>query len=697
MDYDILELINVLLDGQTVYLSHAMRETNSTQRQVIYRLEKINSFLNAQNFTSIYVDDNKQFYFSESVRNFLISYLYNSKATTEYYLNKEERMNYIYLLLFISPDHLSLSYFTNALKVSKTTFTNDFKLLTEELQKKEIKVEYDRHNGYFLVGSESRIRNAMMEIVLDVLDKDHNQRLLEIFIEDNKLTNPESVRTYIRSMSKLYNIDFVDNRLTEFVYIFVLLKRRALSINDSKNIIMDLPYVKSLLEFEEYQFSQHLINKYYDEDYIYKDHENQYLTSWIVGVSIGNIEVDSVDIIFISNIVGKIIRRFQVLSGVNFENEEEIFRHVYAHMRPSYYRMLFGHPISNKLTTDIKTKYSQLFCLVEETMKSIFKNLEIEISDSEIAYICLHFHSIYPQLENTQAKVIKGLIICLNGVGSSAILYNELVEMFPNISFYHPIQVEELSNSNQDVDIIFTTHYFKEIENLDKTIIKVSPIMSHTQKSKVLREVDIKLGLELSEFDPIDGIMEIVHKYHGISENDETLKNEIMNALVPVRSEKNISNVSNSFGFIDMIHPDMMTLNITSSNPKEILEIVGKPLVKEGFATQNYLDTILNMHEVELSRMIIAEGVCLPHTVPIHGALKHGISIGVLKEPVLFGTSNPRPVEFIFFLSAPNNHSHIGAMAEFLELLRHDCFYQTLKTNSDKNLIIDYIAQKLGN
>ena len=101
------------------------------------------------------------------------------------------------------------------------------------------------------------------------------------------------------------------------------------------------------------------------------------------------------DCILISDMVGKIMTRFEYLSGVHYQDREEIFIQLYSHFRPAYYRLLFKLPIFNPLCDKVKEEYGELYQLMEETMKPFHVIFGEEIQSGEIAYLTMHFASIY--------------------------------------------------------------------------------------------------------------------------------------------------------------------------------------------------------------------------------------------------------------------------------------------------------------
>lgn len=693
VDYETINLIRTLVNREIVFLPDIMISEDATQRQIMYRLEKVNAFLAENNLCEITIGENKEFIISESARSLFLDFIYDQSEPSTYYLNRSERIKYIFLILFIEQDYVSTHDLTFNLQISKSTLMQDIKQLSEILNEKGIKVSNNRSQGYYLSGLERSIRKYMMNIVINSVSVDLNTRVLNYFIKKNNLDTFDEMREIIENLSKQYSITFVEERLTEFIYIFIMIKTRISSKVSESNLYNDIPTINYMNTFPEYTFSSTLLSKFLDASLYETD--TQYLTSWILGISVGDIEKNTEDIIFISDLVGKIIKRFEVVSGTRFADIEKTFRHIYSHLRPAYYRLMFKHPITNALTDTVINQYPDIYYLVKEALKPLFDICGYEIPREEISYLTLHFSSIYSNKEKGIIYKKKGLIICLNGVGSSVILYNELKHMFEEIDFYKPLEESKFDLSMYNPDIIFTTHYFKELKNIDVPILKVSPVMEQIDKHHIIQEARAKLGIDIGGFFNLEGIIKVIQKHYGEIENIEGLKHDLISSIFVSRKDKDIKQSDGSIKLIDMISEDAIRLDIEASNWKEAVQIVGKPLVDSFSATQNYVDSIVTMHESEISYFVIIPNVAMPHTVARCGAIKHAFSIGVLKNPVLFGKDEKSCAKFVFFLCAPDNHSHINAMAEFLELINNDNFIDYLGSEKDPRKVYNYIKELL--
>ena len=211
-------------------------------------------------------------------------------------------------MLFLNLSDVSQSDLVNALKVSRSTALLDFKELQQELSTYHIKVANNRTRGYYLVGSELSIRRYMMELVIYFLAEEHNTKVFDIFIDDFHLDLFEYSRLVISELADKYDIRFVEDRLTEFIYIFCFLKVRMSSDIPQDEQILRLQEVIDLSTMKEYQFTKELLS-HFKQTQLISPIDQYYISSWILGICVGNVEEDTQDCLVIAEIVEKIMFR----------------------------------------------------------------------------------------------------------------------------------------------------------------------------------------------------------------------------------------------------------------------------------------------------------------------------------------------------------------------------------------------------
>ncbi|WP_207670905.1 BglG family transcription antiterminator [Caloramator sp. E03] len=324
MDKELALILQLLLERTLITTKELKDITGLSIRQITYRINKINDLLKSKNIALISIGYNKNIIIQSETRDAIreIIHLYNSE--NNYYLSKDERLIFMYLNLFINLDYLALNHFIDSMKVSKSCVLMDLKDLTQLLSKFDISIEYNRTYGYYLTGSEMEIRRLMIKMVINTLSISHDCKIFNLLINEYKLDNFEKTKEIILNLANKHNIKFVEDRLVEFIYIFIFLKARMISKKKNESEMAHIPNISVIKLLKEYEFTEDLLYSF-DNCRNIKTFDVDYISAWIIGISVGNIKDKTEDSSIISKIVTRIMTRFESLSGFHYINREAIF------------------------------------------------------------------------------------------------------------------------------------------------------------------------------------------------------------------------------------------------------------------------------------------------------------------------------------------------------------------------------------
>lgn len=688
MDKEIVSILQILLNSTLITTKGLQEETNSTKRQVIYRLNKINDMFKVKKVPLITLGANKDIIVQKETKDEIKEILKINYSKNTYYFNKTERFSYMYLMLFINMEDISINHFIDSLKVSRSTVNLDFKDFIPDLEKKGIEVKNNRTNGYYLVGSEMEIRRILIKNIIETLSNEEGSRVFDIFIKEYKLDSYEKAKDIISNLVIKHGITFVEDRLVEFIYIYIFLKTRMLSKKMIISENIDIPNISAIISMKEYRFAEELLEVYDSKDKI-RSHDIMYISAWILGISVGNSEEDTRDRVVISKIVNKMMTKFEYLSGVYYISQEKIFKQLYSHFRPAYYRLLFKLPIYNPLCKKVKEEYRLVYRIVSNAMKEFCGLFGEEIQEEELAYLTMHFAAIFSNGKNFDIlRQRTALIVCSNGVGSSAILHAELTNLFPELHFLPPLESSRLKDFVESVDIVFTTNYKAEGLEIDVPVIKVSPVMTPKEKYKITREVYSQLGHIFLRQPKIDEVMDIIKKYVKVT-SDSLLSNELLSYFTQI--ENFTSKGDEGLMLSDLTNETLIKLKVSAKNCEDAIRQSASVLVENGKATEEYVDAMVNTAKESGAYIVITKHVALPHARPEAGTKEIAIGIATLENPIEFGNADNDPVKYVFCLSAVDNNSHLHAMSELVELFEMDEFFETLDNAKDPKEIMDFI------
>jgi transcriptional antiterminator/mannitol/fructose-specific phosphotransferase system IIA component (Ntr-type) len=688
LDKELILILQLLLERTLITTKELKDVTGLSIRQITYRISKINDLLKSQKVPSISLSYNRDLILKSETRDAILEIIQQYGSEKKCYLSKDERLAFMYLTLFINLDYLSLNHFIHSMKVSRSSVMMDFKDLAQVLEENGIYIKNNRTTGYYLSGSEMEIRRLMIKFVISTLSASRDCKIFNLFIKEYKLVNFQNSKEIISNLALKHNITFVEDRLLEFIYIFIFLKARMTSEKNNEFEISNIPSISVIKLMKEYNFTEDLLYSF-ENGYKIGSFDANYISAWIIGISVGNTKDKTEDISIISKIIIKIMTRFELLSGFHYMNRDGIFEQLYSHFRPAYYRLLFKLPIYNPLCEKVKEEYKELYKLVSETMKPLSELFDQEIPEDELAYLTIHFGAI---LFNGKESIIptkkKALIVCSGGIGSSAILYTELKNLFPELHFLLPIELSKLKNISEAVDIVFTSNYSAELMEIEQPLIKVSPVMTLKEKSQVKREVYMQLGNTFLRQPRVEEVMEIVKKHAKVfSEN--MLHDELLSYFS--RMENFTIKNDGVLMLSDLINENLIRLKVPAKNWEDAVRKSASALLENDKITAPYIDAMISTAKEAGPYIVITKHVALPHAKPEAGAKETAMGIAVLEYPVEFGNKGNDPVKYVFSLSAVDHESHLHAMAGFLELLEKEEFYDVLDKAKNPEEIMRFI------
>lgn len=664
-------------------------QLNLSRVQVDYVITKINESLSDEGLPPVYFDGNN-YHLSEASRLFFVDFFSSDHVYRYYEMDIEERKKYIYLMLFYHyEEYLSVNHFLGVLDIGKTTFINDLKKVEKELESLDIQIKYNRKKGYYLAGNESVLRYQLMKMVLEDLRSDNGSFLWDYFLFNEGTIQKEKVFRQIAAELEHYSIVLVENRLLEFSYMLIFLLPH---LSKEWSEFYERYNFQKFYQMKEYSFSRSLLTKFsIDNPYAIL-----YICGWMLGMAIGDADEEAPDSSIINELVERIFDRFERLSGIRFKDKKTVKKQVYSHFRPAYYRLFFHLPIINPLSKKIVQEYPDLFQIVKETMKPIENLFGTMIPDEEISFLTIHFASLIDNNDEYQVKRKVGIIVCPNGIGSSAIIYNELKNLFPDMIFIGPIETNEIYQKKQDYDMIFTTVPNMRLYSLKKPVYTVNPIMTIDEKYNLVQEIQNGPG-NLSGDYQFEELFAIIDRF-TIIKDEIGLRKELKRRLKQPRiynSEDILPSVSDKdeLSLTDILSPAFIQLNLATNSWEEAFYVAATPLIEAEIVSRRYIDKIIQTTYEEGPYMVISDHVALPHARPEDGAKEVGLGITVLKEPIkILGKT---PMKYIFTLTAVDSKRHLTALAELVALIDRPDFFNMLDSVSSKEAAYQWIADLL--
>ena len=121
---------------------------------------------------------------------------------------------------------------------------------------------------------------------------------------------------------------------------------------------------------------------------------------------------------------------------------------------------------------------------------------------------------------------------------------------------------------------------------------------------------------------------------------------------------------------------------------EEAIKISCDILEKNGIIESRYYDAIKSKIKEYGPYFCIADGVCMPHARPEDGALKEGVCVLKLNNPVDF---EGKLISLFFTLSAKDNESHLGLLKQIAGVCMNKDKLNIIKNLKNKKDILEVL------
>ncbi|AIS10039.1 Transcriptional antiterminator of lichenan operon, BglG family [Lactobacillus sp. wkB8] len=618
-------IINFLLNSNSFVTAKEIANQFLMSTKTVYRTIK---HLNSLTPSGELINSKKGRGFKINYDNYLKEMNYQQDSNT--FTAKDRQQATLTKLLMIAPRSLKLSSLFSQYYLSETNINEDLKSIRSQLASYSLNLVRKNHQ-LKITGSETNIRHALQDILI-------KQNFSNTSLSKKGGLNFYSLQFCIKQLNFInekldseitypYNVNIIS-------HIYILITRYQTHAV-AKSVLTKLNSYDQMIIKENkqlYSIAAEVIK--HIENYLdmaLEPNEIYFLLQYLISSRLDVMDkiensafqsnlVQKVTNFYISNVVAKLN-----LGTINNDFKDDLANHI----RPMINRLYNKISLNNALLPEIKRVYLKLFKVIEHTSDKLTKELGLPpISADESGFITIYFARYLEQ----NRQYIRALVVCTTGVATAQLIKVKIQSYFNNI-----IVVADAASSNVQQQI----HKYAPIELIISTIP-----LNNTFEIPV-----VVVGALLTNQDKKRIEDSIKRNYHFQG------------------SEKMLSEVTNE---------SLIRLNIEAVNWKDAIRKSADPLVKNGYATENYVNGMIKTTEESGPYIVISKGVALPHARPELGAKKIGITVTTLKTPIKFGNKSNDPVQFIFALCAVDNKSHLKAMSELVNFISDQNFLKSL-------------------
>lgn len=646
----IRQIISLLLKEPNITITEMMQKLSLTRRQINYAISLIDAELKKQDLPPIKRYRNGKFDFSPAIQKLLPIY---SKQDLDKTYTDSERQALILLYLIFNKNYVSLDHFTSLLDYSKTTISYDLKEINRLIQRFKLKVVYSRLEGFSLVGSEDNIFRLATESTLKHIDLLTNNVVNRF---NPNITIQKQSTILIMDIEDKFKATFSDKYFDALKVLIEAIKVRSLYITDTHQKID-----KFITQTKEYQYlKQHPFLKDMDYEHV-KWIALEILSSNLYNKNNVDYGLDEIQIL---KFIHQIVEGFKAKTFVKIKDQDQFEKRLLNHLRPACFRVKYDLPSLGSIGKIQQDNHEILMKIVTELVKPLELWLGTKFPENEIKLLTYYFgYQLVGNFEthDINAPKYKAVVVCSNGIIMSKILIRELKKLFPEINFLFTMSAREFEKSNENFDVVFTTIPLKT--SLSQYMVNAN--MGYSQKIGLRYRVLNNLGLEKTDTQ-VTEILNLISKYADVTDSSQ-LKTEIERVLIANKKESNRSQPKEEFpDLLAYIKPKYIQVIDTKIEWHVALRTALQPLIDDQKVEEKYYKELVNQIDNPYNYSFLGRYISIPHSSPDHGIKDDGISMLILKDPLLL--PNNKKVRVIAPIAFFHRNRFLKAINQFASL-----------------------------
>ena len=632
-------ILNMVLKRSSEFSIKEVAEELSVSTRTIYNeLEKANGWLEMKERQPLRVIRGKIQPCPEEERRALERLLEEEEVDKAYVFTPTERTKIIVCQIVVSGNPTAVEDLMETCQVSRNTIFTDLQAVISQLYTYQLELRYEKKTGYWIQGDPIRVR-AIFFLYFNMLEPLLSAGHLNFL-------HMEEIRPYLERIEQVENelkVCYVRNDMLALAAMIPVMER-----GNSLLTFSDVSTVK-VKQSTEYR----LLCRYFPE---LPENEQIYMTLHFLGgrlASYSREEKTQERNEFVWEISKNLVTEFERRACVIFEKKEDLLENLYRHIDAAMYRYRFGIQIGNRMEADIQREYPYIFDIVRVTARYLEQQIGVQISDSEVSYLALHFgaHLEYARHDEKELRI---LVVCMNGVATGNMISHELKRILPQARIVGVMTVAQIVNPQNICDLIISSVKLKSTV----PVILVNPILNDFDRRNILNHPMIRSRFG---FVDTDALYQVVKKYVA-KEKQAELRNDLERFFRGKSEEHQPVLNPDIWHLTDFLTEDRVLFLDKEDSWEEAIQKVSEPLLKRESMEEFYVKCIIERLKEAGPYMFVTPDLILAHARPENGVRHLDFSIGIAPDGIEF--QGGKKARVVFCLVVEDQYKHMGILRD---------------------------------
>ena len=400
----------------------------------------------------------------------------DNEAGVALLLNQEERSKYIVLELLINEKFVTINTLAEKIGVSRNTIVVDMQSVERLFQNWRIETERKVHYGIRAVCSEVNRRLALEYVVQSFLNSNEMSYILQSIVHDHEfpsrvgkiittfLLEPEQLNFVCQGIGRIAkNIKKVGEQyLSDRVLIGALIRLCVVIQRIKTGNSLAPSYMTVAIKAKDHPF----YSIFNEECEVLANHLGIEISDTEVGFiwlqSLGNGMYhnehyhDSYGQPIVTGITAKIIEKISQRLKVTFTEDTELYDSLLAHLTDKLAKYEYGVIDPNPLVAEVIQSYPEMFKCVKKVCSEVFGDINVSLTDPDLAYIVLHFQAAYERRYGRSR--FRAIVVCGTGRGTARLLKIRLENEIKSLSvlgYCSVLEIDQVLNM-QPIDLVIS-------------------------------------------------------------------------------------------------------------------------------------------------------------------------------------------------------------------------------------------------
>ncbi len=485
LDSRVVRIVRWLLDqDEPRSTSELAADLVLSERAVRYRLSAVQNFLSSHGADllrqrgsglSIVGDESTRVSIREDL---------DARTSPPRVYAPEERVHLLLdALLWTYPDTISLDRLNDDLEVSKTSARRDLRRCEPWFERMGTPVLRKPGQGIALLGSEQRVRRALVQLFLEAVPADVLDELMVSPIEETRLLQvrvPAGLRDRLESLAihecaEAIRQSPLRDRLalgnSELLYTLYLAITES-RIRQGRSIALEPGQFLSLIDHPASSAVKQLTESLQARGCAsFSDAEVAGLAEYLLGFEALLSPTSASD--EIDQLAAEMLDIATERLHASLVDDDELRRSLTMHLTRLAVRVRYGLPVHNPLVAEVAERYPDVQAVAVDLGELVGERIGATVNEDEVGFITMYLSGALERGHLRPRK--RAMVVCPSGMATAWVLVSRLQAEFPELTVAAVQSATSYESANDNYDIVVSTVPLT-VEGAE--VVVVSPLLS---------------------------------------------------------------------------------------------------------------------------------------------------------------------------------------------------------------------------